>query len=61
MYFPPSVNNWDLQFKVSVRSFEVEISLGNLKLVSRERNFKNYKSSSKSRIFDVSSALFLDQ
>lgn len=59
--FFPLVNNWDLQFEVSVRSFEVEISLGDLKLVSRERNFKNYMSSPKSRMFDVSSALFLDQ
>lgn len=61
IFFFPLVNNWDLQFEVSVRSFEVEMSLGDLKLVSRERNFKNYKSSPKSRMFDVSSVLFLDQ
>lgn len=39
----------------------MEISLGDLKLVSRERNFKNYMSSPKSRMFDLSSPLILNQ
>lgn len=39
----------------------MEISLGDLKFVSRKRNFKNYMSSPRSRMFDLSSPLFLDQ
>lgn len=38
----------------------MEISLGNLKLVSRERNFENFMSSPKSRMFDLNRPLFLD-
>ena len=38
-YFPPLVNNWILQPDVLIKSFEGEISLGDLKLVSRKGNF----------------------
>lgn len=39
----------------------MEMSLDDLKLVSRERNIKNYMSSPKSKMFDVSGVLLLDQ
>jgi hypothetical protein len=37
----------------------MEISLGNLKLVSREWDFESFMSSLKSRMFDLNRPLFL--